>query len=111
MLKLNKRFVMSKKEISSFEALPDIPENKLNLKQKSFILNLYYDYIANNIDCKYSGHDLCELPTFKQNWAGGQRTTLDQRKMLVLRSLVELNKHYKTIKNGLYINIRENHCL
>jgi len=100
MLKLNKSYVMSVEEIERFKSLPDIPKNKLNLQQKSFIWNLYYDYIANNIDSKYNGYDLCELPTFKKNWMSGQRTTLDQRKMLVLRSLVELNDARQTIKNS-----------
>ena len=100
MLKINKKFIMSKSELKEYDLLPDIPDNKLNKKQKEFVWHLYYEYIASNIDNYNSSTELCELPTFKRNWACGKRTTIQHRKMLVLNQLVFLNKHRKTIKNN-----------
>ena len=100
MLKLNKKYIMSKSELKEYELIPSIPDNKLTKKQKDFIWQLYYKYIAKNIDNYNNTVELCELPTFKKNWAGGKKTTLAHRKILILNSLVELNKYKKSIKNS-----------
>ena len=100
MLKMNKKYIMNKSELKEYDLLPDIPDNKLTKKQKELVWNLYYKYISRQIDNYNHSTELCELPTFKRNWAGGQRTTIQHRKMLVLNSLVELNKYRKTIKNS-----------
>ena len=100
MLKMNKKYIMNKEEVKQYDLLPSIPNNKLNKKQKELVWDLYYKYIARNIDNYNNSCELCELPTFKKNWAGGKRTILEHRKMLVLNQLVNLNKHYKTIKNS-----------
>ena len=97
---MNKKYIMKKSELKEYDLLPSIPDNKLTKKQKEFVWNLYYKYIANNIDTCNNSYELCELPTFKKNWAGGQRTILEHRKMLVLNQLVNLNKYNKTIKNS-----------
>ena len=100
MLKMNKKYIMKKSELKEYDLLPDIPDNKLTKKQKELVWNLYYKYIARQIDNYNDSTELCELPTFKKNWCGGQRTTIQHRKMLVLNQLVELNKYRKTIKNN-----------
>ena len=100
MLKMNKKYIMKKSELKEYDLLPDIPDNKLTKKQKELVWNLYYKYIARQIDNYNNSTELCELPTFKQNWCGGQRTTIQHRKILVLNQLVNLNKHSKTIKNN-----------
>jgi len=100
MLKMNKKYIMKKSEINEYNLLPDIPDNKLNKKQKELVWTLYNKYIARQIDNYNNSTELCELLTFKKNWYSGKRTTLDHRKMLVLNQLVELNKYRKTIKNS-----------
>ncbi len=100
MLKMNKKYIMKKSEINEYTLLPDIPDNKLNKKQKELVWTLYNKYIARQIDNYNNSTELCELLTFKKNWYSGKRTTLDHRKMLVLNQLVELNKYRKTIKNS-----------
>ena len=86
MLKMNKKYIMNKEEVKQYDLLPSIPNNKLNKKQKELVWDLYYKYIARNIDNYNNSCELCELPTFKKNWAGGKRTTIQHRKMLVLNS-------------------------
>ena len=100
MLKINKKYIMSKNELKEYNLLPEIPDNKLTKKQKELVWELYYKYISKNIDNYNNSCELCELPTFKKNWAGGKRTTIQHRKMLVLNSLVELNRYRKAIKNS-----------
>ena len=100
MLKLNKKYVMSISELKAYELLPDIPKNKLTKKQKKLVWELYYKYIAKNIDNYNNSVELCELRTFKKNWYCGKKTTLEHRKILILNQLVELNKYKKTIKNS-----------
>ena len=100
MLKMNKKYIMKKSELKEYDLLPEIPDNKLNKKQKELVWTLYNKYIARQIDNYNNSTELCELLTFKKNWYSGKRTTLDHRKMLVLNQLVELNKYRKTIKNS-----------
>lgn len=100
MLKMNKKYIMKKSELKEYDLLPEIPNNKLNKKQKELVWTLYNKYIARQIDNYNNSTELCELLTFKKNWYSGKRTTLDHRKMLVLNQLVELNKYRKTIKNS-----------
>ena len=100
MLKMNKKYIMKKSELKDYDLLPEIPNNKLNKKQKELVWTLYNKYIARQIDNYNNSTELCELLTFKKNWYSGKRTTLDHRKMLVLNQLVELNKYRKTIKNS-----------
>ena len=50
MLKMNKKYIMSKNELKQYSLLPEIPKNKLTKKQKEIVWELYYKYIANNID-------------------------------------------------------------
>ena len=100
MLKMNKKYIMKKSELKEYDLLPDIPDNKLTKKQKELVWNLYYKYIARQIDNYNDSTELCELPTFKKNWYCGKRTTIQHRKMLVLNQLVELNKYRKIIKSN-----------
>ena len=100
MLKINKKYIMSKNELKEYNLLPEIPKNKLTKKQKELVWELYYKYIANNIDNYNNSCELCELPEFKKNWYSGKRTIIEHRKMLVLNQLVYLNKDRKTIKNS-----------
>ena len=100
MLKMNKKYIMDKNELNEYDSLPSIPDNKLTKKQKDLVWTLYYKYIACQIDNYNNSIELCELPTFKKNWCGGQRTTIQHRKMLVLNQLVELNKYRKIIKSN-----------
>ena len=97
---MNKKYIMKKSELKEYDLLPEIPDNKLNKKQKELVWTLYNKYIARQIDNYNNSTELCELLTFKKNWYSGKRTTLDHRKMLVLNQLVELNKYRKTIKNS-----------
>ncbi len=97
---MNKKYIMKKSELKEYDLLPDIPDNKLTKKQKELVWNLYYKYITRKIDNYNYPNELCELPVFKKNWAGGKRTTIEHRKMLVLNQLVRLNKDHKTIKNS-----------
>ena len=99
MLKMNKKYIMKKSELKEYDLLPDIPDNKLTKKQKDLIWELYYKYIARQID-NNNHFELCEIPEFKKNWYCGKRTTIQHRKRLVLNELVSLNKYNKTIKNS-----------
>ena len=109
MLKINKKYIMSKNELKEYNLLPEIPKNKLTKKQKELVWELYYKYISKNIDNYNNSCELCELPEFKKNWYCGKRTIIEHRKTIknsdvseFLYNSIDSMKHYRTIIKFAY---------
>lgn len=101
MLKLNKQFRMTRKEIDALKTLreekPNLPNVKMTIRDIKLIDDLYYKYISKNIDYKAWDKPLYKMEQ-EQKWLGSNsRVTTIQAKRMIVESLLEKNKHLKTI--------------
>lgn len=99
---LKKEFRMSANEIKEYNLLPDnLPENKLNQKQKDLVNRLYYKYISCTIDNQDWSENMYQVEK-KEGWPSGPRIKEHEAKRIILCNLVYLNESKKelTIKEA-----------
>lgn len=91
---LNKRFELSKEEITAFEALPDnMPETKLTKRQIDLVDSLYYKYIS-PIDNARWGRPLVDIEA-SEKWPSGSRMKRHEAKRICLNALITMNDSKK----------------
>jgi len=95
MLKLNKKFRLTKVELSTIQELdekkPNSPDSILTEKEKRFFANVYYMYIQKYIDNHDWNKDLDDVE-YKEKWPSGNKTTRTEAQRLVISHLVTVNR-------------------
>ena len=95
MIKLNKAFKMSKKELTTFRALdnekPNMPDTKLTKKESEFINEVYRKYITRGVDNIDWNLSLEEMER-KEKWPSGPRVTMLQAKRMIVSFLEGINE-------------------
>lgn len=90
--KLNPALIMSKTDLTNYQALPDnLPDTHLTAKQIEIVRDIYYRYITRNIDHASYGVALYELE-LKEKWPSGPRVKQHEAKRMVIEQLVNINR-------------------
>jgi hypothetical protein len=99
---LKAEFILTAEEIQNYNSLPDnMPDNKLSKKQIDLVNNLYYKYIAKNIDNQSWSVPMFEIEK-REKWPSGPRVKSHEAKRFILSNLVFLNSQPKlTLEQAL----------
>ena len=96
-IKVKKVFQMTSEEINQYRALPDnLPETRLNEKQKRFVNDLYYKYITKNIDNQDWSRAMYKTEQ-AERWPSGPRVKEHEAKRFILSNLCECCENRKSL--------------